>query len=120
MGEKEVLIISGHLLFAQAIRQMLEVQGIDVGPIVENVEEAFAVIAREHPTTVILDANPETEQDVLVGRLLAAGGEECRILVVSLDNTDVNVYIRQRVTRATDSELVALVRHALPKEPSQP
>ncbi len=117
MGQKQVLIISHHLLFAQAIRQMLEVEGIDVGAIVEDVERAVELIAHLRPATVILDADPDMDQSALAAQLLAACREECHILVVSLDNTDVNVYIRQRVSRATDSELIALVQRTLPNVP---
>ncbi len=117
MSQEQVLIISHHLLFAQAIRQMLEVKGIPVGPIVEDVNHAVEIIARLQPATVIVDTDPKVNRDMLVAQLLTACGEECRILVVSLENTDVNVYIRQRVSRATDSELIALVRRTLPKVP---
>ncbi len=108
-----VLIISDHILFAQALRRLLEQEGVHILGIVASEAEAMPLIREHQPSAVLVDVNGAEDLDAIAARLLSAHRGDCQILFVSLDNTDVTVYTRQRLPGASTTELTALVRRSL-------
>lgn len=113
-----VLIIDDHKLFAEALRPLLEEEGMEVVDVAATGEAGLAIAERERPDLVLVDLGLPDESGLDVGRKLLEMG---KVTVVALTVMDSAKFVQQAVeagfqgyvTKDTPlSRLVKAVREA--------
>jgi DNA-binding NarL/FixJ family response regulator len=102
----QVLIISSHSLFAEAITQVLYEQGVGRVVKVEHVANATLWLREQDIGTIIVDQDdPQLRHAELVSQLL--GYDETRqVIFLSLTGNQMIVHHRERVENVTPNDLI--------------
>ncbi len=113
MQKHPVVIISRHLLLVEAIRHVIERE--DIGPVihVQRLEEALDIIGEEKPAAIITEIEEDISCEEMAAQVLAHHEEDCQVICVSLANSDITVFSRHRIPRATQTELVHVLQNSV-------
>ena len=118
MGQSSVLIISSHILFAEAIARILQREAIEVLPVVDSIEAARPLIEAHQPEAIIVEreeASPvETDFVALLGE-----DRNRQVIFLTLTENQIVVHSWQRVKNATSDDLVSILRHHLAHAPDE-
>jgi DNA-binding NarL/FixJ family response regulator len=90
MSVLKVMVVDDHAVVRQGIRAVVEgAEGVEVVADAGSGPEAIGLVAKTSPDVVVLDVNMPEMDGLEVTRRLRAGGNDCRILILSMhDNPE--------------------------------
>ena len=106
MSLKQVVIISSHGLFRDGLKRLLvNVAQVELAASIEKVEE---LARKQQVDAVIIDQEESQMRDrAVISRLLSLPG--VRVITVSLEAGDMQIYQHEQVGAASVEDLVAAV-----------
>lgn len=109
---RKVILVSGNPLFREGlVRVLRELEGFELVGIASSRDEAQALIERERPD-VILVARDTSEVQTATGADLLKGSHG-QVVELSVANSNMIVYSRKQVTRATVADLASALENAV-------
>jgi CheY-like chemotaxis protein len=78
-----VLIVVRHRLFAEALRTILEEEGMEILVLPSSVSEALAAIWQDHPDLVLLDLDLPGGQALELSRTILGKGCEAKVVALT-------------------------------------
>jgi DNA-binding NarL/FixJ family response regulator len=105
----QVLIVSSHPLFAEAITRLLTEAGVHVAGRVDNVDQAVPMLTSQPIKSIIVDHDdPQLRDADVVSQLL--GNETAQnVIFLTLAGNQMIVHHRERVKNITPQDLVRAV-----------
>jgi len=103
-SEVRVLIVDDHVLYRQAVRELLEKRGHVVVAEAETGREALAASRRFRPDVVLLDVRLEAESGYDVAQALTSDRPELAVVLMSVDSDDSPDLVRACGARARVSK----------------
>jgi DNA-binding NarL/FixJ family response regulator len=90
MSTLKVMVVDDHAVVRQGIRAVVEgAEGVEVVADAGSGPEAIGLVAETSPDVVVLDVNMPEMDGLEVTRRLREGGNDCRILILSMhDNPE--------------------------------
>ena len=106
MSLKHVAIISSRGIFRDGLKRLLA--KVALVELVNSIEEVEELMRKQQVDVVIIDrAEDQMTDDETISRLLSISG--MRIITVSLEADDMQIYQRKQVGEASVEDLVAAV-----------
>ncbi len=110
MGSEQVLLISSHSVFAEAISRILQEAGIQVSARADSLESALPLL-QEYQSDVIIAVGEEAGlSDAELLSLLNRSGGDGQIILISLAHNWMIVHHRQQVMDVTPADLISVLR----------
>lgn len=106
METGQVLIISSHPLFAEAITQVLHEQGVGHIMKVQNVASAASLLHEQAVGSIIVDHDDPQAGDAEVVSQLVGADEARQIIFLTLAGNQMIVHHRERVENVTPADLI--------------
>ena len=105
MSALRVMVVDDHAVVRQGIRAVLEgAEGMEVVADAGSGAEAVALVEETAPDVVVLDVNMPEMDGLEVTRTLREGGQDCRILILSMhDNPE---YVLEALRAGADGYLL--------------
>ena len=105
----QVLLISSHPLFAEAITHLLTEAGVFVAGTVDSVDKAVPVLTSQPVRSIIVDHDDPQLRDVDVVSQLLGNEMAQNIIFLTLAGNQMIVHHRERVKNITPQDLVRAV-----------
>ncbi|RME76308.1 MAG: DNA-binding response regulator [Chloroflexi bacterium] len=106
LNSLQVLIISGHPLFADAITHLLHEQGIEHVAVVSTITEAQTLLETETPQAIIVDHDTSYLTDSEVVSQLVGRGDTQQVIFLTLEDNRMIVHHRERIENVTPADLI--------------
>ena len=106
----QVLIISSHPLFAEAITQTLKEKGVSRVVKVETVAGATPMLREQDIGTIIVDHDDPQLRDAEVVSQLVGYDEARQVIFLTLAGNQMIVHHRERVENVTPDDLMQALR----------
>ena len=102
----QVLIISSHPLFAEAILQWLKEKGVQAVARVDTLAEALPWLKEHNIEAIIVDHDDPNLRDSEVVSQLVGFDETRQVIFLSLAGNQMIVHHRERVENVTPNDLI--------------
>ncbi len=108
---RRVLVISKHSLFREGLRRVLgELEGFELMEAVPSLEEAAAMAVEALPDIIVFDGEGGPRSGTELAQLFQLSPD--RIVTLSLADTEMTVFTRRQVRRATVEDLLTSIQQA--------
>lgn len=106
MEPSNVMIISSHPLFAEAIIHLLKEKGIGHISTVDSVPAALPLLEQQAVETIIVDHDDSQLRDVEVVSKLVGGEQTRHVIFLTLAGNQMIVHHREQVENVTPNDLI--------------
>ena len=110
MESCRTLIISGHPLFAEAIRRLLWEEGVEVVATADSLDAALPLLRQQPVEAIIVDHDDAQLRDAEVVSRLVGHDDERQVIFLTLSGNRMIVHHRERVEGVTPADLVGAIR----------
>lgn len=116
MDHLQVLIISGHPLFADAITHLLREQGLSGITTVNTLSKAVPLLPQPTLEAIIVDHDDPTLRDAEVVSQLVGSDEARQVIFLTLAGNQMIVHHRERVENVTPLALIQALHGSKTRE----
>lgn len=109
MNSGQVLIISSHPLFAEAIIRLLTEAGVFVAGRVDSIDKAVPLLTSQPIKSIIVDHDDSQLRDAEVVSQLLGNETAQNVIFLTLAGNQMIVHHRERVKNITPNDLVRAV-----------
>jgi DNA-binding NarL/FixJ family response regulator len=107
----EVLIISSHPLFAEAISHLLKERGVTDVARVDSLASALPVLKEQETGAIIVDHDDPQLRDAEVVSHLVGSDETRQVIFLTLAGNQMIVHHRERVENVTPDDLIQALHY---------